>query len=160
MSRFRFVFVFTSLLAFAGCDAAAMPDAPEAEQAAAPEPDPEVKPLDRAAKFVDYNKAIEENPDLEVVTNDINAGDPISAAAQGYFNAASKLHVQEIQRQAEMMKVMSDNQTYPTFEQLKAAWQGQTFKGLKSWQMYAYNAETGQVVILSDPELQEAGQIN
>ena len=135
-----------------GCDPQAA-----VEDAVREQVEPEVKPLERVAPFVDYQVATAENPNLVVVENKINASDPISAATQGFFTV-SKVYVPVIEQQAQAHRALHGK--LPTFEELKVEFDeaNQQFKGLKPWQMYAYDAETGRAMILSDPEAEAAAK--
>ena len=116
----------------------------------------EEKPFERRAQFVDRQTALLDNPRLVEVENEINAVDPLSAVSQGYFKGASDVTVMQIEHQARLSQAM--NGRFPTFNEIKSDFDnvGAKFTGLKPWQMYAYDAETGKVTILSDPDAEMA----
>lgn len=132
------------------------PPAAEPQQKA----EEEVKPLEREARLVDKQAAMAENPKLVEVTNTIDAVDPVSAATQGYFAGVNKALIPMIEREVVAFEI--ENNRNPTFDELKSRLDrgGVKLLGLKSWQMYAYDESDGTITVLSDPDLEAAGQIN
>ena len=124
-------------------------------------PDPGYKPpFAREAELVDLQTAKSENPNLEEVENSINASDPLSAYAQAGSAAVSKVMVPVIESEAQAFRALNDR--YPTADELRERFQnaGTKITGLKPGQMYGYDAETGKVTILLDPEAAEAAKVN
>ncbi len=108
------------------------------------------------AQVVDKQVAMAENPNLFETENGINAMDPVSAASQSYFNLASRIHLANFKHQIDIMQALNDR--YPTFDEFSEMMQTQDveFKGLKPWQMYAYDSSDGTVCILEDPDVKRA----
>ncbi len=128
------------------------PAQPAASTPAQTKPEP-TKPTHfqkRIAQLVDKKQAMQENPDLIEVKNEIKAGDPITAVAQGYFAAASLAHVTALQHEVDLQRALNDKA--PTFAEFKAMFDrhGIQLKGLYEWQMYAYDDQTGTISILED----------
>ena len=103
-------------------------------------------------RLVDKNKALAENPKLVEVENTINASDPFTAAAQSYFTIGSRAHVLAFKHNVDIYKATNDrNPTFTEFEQMiKQA--NVELKGLKPWQAYAYDDQSGAISILEDPD--------
>ncbi len=126
--------------------------APAQPQAAAEEKP--VKPthfLKRVAELVDKRKAMEENPDLvELDRNRITAGNYLSAVGQGYFAAASRVQLLNLQNAVQQLHALNDR--YPTFEEFRDLLKqtGVKLGNLYEYQMYAYDDETGEISILED----------
>ena len=103
------------------------------------------------SRFVDRKKAVAENPNLVETTNRITASDPLSTAGQGFFAATSQLSVMTIQHNIEIMKVIEDRN--PTFEEMDKMLKDNhiELKGLYSYQVYAYDAQTAIICVMEDP---------
>jgi hypothetical protein len=129
---------------------------PPAPQQAAPEPAPEqpkkVPITKREARLVDKNKAMQANPELIEVENKITGSDPLTAVAQSYFTIGSRAQVTALQHNIRIQRELNDR--WPTFEdfqqQLKQT--NVVLSALYPYQMYAYDDQTGGIVILEDPE--------
>jgi len=156
-------------IALAGCadrvpdenpegDAAPEAQAPGAAAAPAqdnnaPQEDAADKPVPitkREAKLVDKKQALQENPALVEVENKITAGDTLTAVAQSYFTIGSKAQVLAMQRSIQIQKEL--NNRWPTFEEFEKSLKqaGVQLQGLYAYQMYAYDEDTGGIVILED----------
>lgn len=175
MSRYRLAWTATLLLICCGCPGAAFdppakseavaenpaepapasPDNPVAMPAAAPAPEqPPPNALQREAEFVDRNAYLREHPEaIEKEKNIINASDPFTASAQGYYAAVSTLTVSAYKHDIDLWKAMNDNK-WPTFEAYKAIldMHDVKLKGLRKNQVYAYDDQTGSISILEIPE--------
>jgi len=121
---------------------------------AAPAAQEEKKPnaLQREAKLVDRNQWLKDNPDgTEIEKNVINASDPFSATAQGYFAAASQLTISALKHDLDLWHTL--NEKWPTFAEYQEILtkHGVKLKGLKKGQVYAYDDQTGNVSILQEP---------
>ena len=103
-------------------------------------------------KLVDKSKALAENPKLIEVVNKTNASDPWSAAAQSYFTIGSKAHMLAFKHTIDLHKAEHDKN--PTFEQFDTMMKSANvkLKGLYPWQVYAYDAKDGSIVILENAE--------
>ncbi len=130
--------------------AAEQPEAPASAPAAKPEPTKPTHFQKRVAQLVDKNQALKENPELILVKNEMKAGDPLTAIAQGYFAAASMAHIAALQHEVDLQRALNDKA--PTFAEFKGMFDrhGIQLKGLYEWQMYAYDDQTGTMSILED----------
>jgi len=108
-------------------------------------------------KLVDKKQALTENPALIVTTNRINATDPVSAAAQGYFAIGSQAQLLNLKHQIDILKADNDNKP-PSFAQFNDLLVQNNVKlaGLYRWQVYAYDDEAGDIVILEDHAMKKA----
>ncbi len=112
-------------------------------------------------KIVDRNKAMTENPKLVEVVNDTNASDPLSAISQTYFSATSRINKMQMEYNARLQANLNadgaEDPKPPTFEEFNASakMNSNNVKGLKPWQVYAYDESTGKVTILEDRELKK-----
>jgi len=108
-------------------------------------------------KLVDKKQALAENPALIVTTNRINASDPVSAAAQGYFAIGSQAQLLNLKHQVDILKADNNNKP-PSFAQFNDLLQqnGVKLAGLYRWQVYAYDDEAGDIVILEDHAMKKA----
>lgn len=122
---------------------------PGAGEAAAPQE--EVKPFERVFDLVDKNVAMAENPNWQVTDNSMNASDPWTAAAGAYFSAASRVHVSALKHEVDLMEALHGRK--PTYAEFKAALDRSNvkLKGLYPWQVYAYDDQSGEIVVLTDP---------
>ncbi|WP_437224753.1 hypothetical protein SH661x_003768 [Planctomicrobium sp. SH661] len=138
-------------------DEAAAPGAPAAAPAA-PNPGGGAAslPMDNT-KLVDKKAALAANPALIETQNRINASDPVSAAAQGYFAIGSKAQMLNLQNQINVIKADNNNKP-PSFAQFEDLLRqnGVQLKGIYRWQVYAYDDEKGDIVILEDHAMKKA----
>lgn len=114
-----------------------------------------VKILEREARFVEYDAAMEENPNRFEAVNGIAAQDPLSAVTQGFFAGASRIETLGREHELEILKQLTgDGEDYPTYDEYREHLKsnGVVMKGLKPYQMYAYKPEEGKIVILEDPD--------
>jgi hypothetical protein len=128
--------------------------APPAEPAVkAPDPIPFTK---REAALVDKKQALSENPKLVEVENKINATDPLTAVAQGYFSIGSRANVLAMEHTIKTMHAL--NERYPTFAEFEDLMKknGARLGQLYQWQMYAYDDATGTISILEDRAVKKA----
>lgn len=107
-------------------------------------------------KIVDMKKAMAENPGWVVTENRINAMDPVTAASQAYFALPSKAQMLNMKHQIDIIK--ADTGRQPTFEEFsKLLGENQVkLKGIYRWQVYAYDDEKGDIVILENREMKRA----
>lgn len=120
-----------------------------AGQAAAPA-GPLHGPPDIEARIVDKKKALEERPHLFVTVNSITANDPIFAPAQGLRAAGSRVEMIAFQNTINIHKATNDK--FPTYAEFMEYYKGANVKlvGLKPWQIYAYDEETGTICLMED----------
>ena len=138
-------------------EATAASETPPAAEGAASEP--AAAPLqgeaaipDVSAKIVEKSKALEEKPHLVEVQNTIRGSDPLTAYADAYFSAASRVETLAFTQQIQIHQATHDK--YPTFDEFMGYYKqaGVELKGVKPWQMYAYDPADGSIVILEDRE--------
>ena len=135
----------------AGGDAPAQADQPDAEP-------PKQNALQREARLVDRSSYLQEHPNaVELEKNVINASDPLTASAQGYFAGVSSLMISAYEHDLRLQKALNDDKwpTYDAYKQILDT-HGVKLKGLKKGQVYAYDDQTGQISILELPD-EEAG---
>jgi hypothetical protein len=106
------------------------------------------------AKVVDYKKAIAENPNLVVVKNEVRGNDPITVAGSAYIAASSRANAANFQHEIDILRALNDGK-YPTFEEYQAHAKRHNirFSELPAYQMWGYDDQTGQVMILQDQAL-------
>ena len=126
--------------------------------------EPEVRP--QAAKgnvfqrndrgLVDMREAMSENPKLYKTTNKSVAGDYLTAVKDAGFAGASSAQASALRHDLDIWKAANDR--WPTYEEYRDQWKntGQGLAGLKPYQMWAYDDETGEVAILEDPDEKKA----
>jgi len=136
------------------------PLAPAANAAPAAAPGPAAGEAGLAkdnTKLVDKKQALAENPNLIVTTNRIDASDPVSAAAQSYFAIGSRAQLYNLKHQIDILKADNNNKP-PSFAQFNDLLRQNNVKlaGLYRWQIYAYDDETGDIVILEDHAMKKA----
>lgn len=104
------------------------------------------------ARIVDKQQVLADNPDLVQVENGISAKDPFTAASQSYFNLASRAELLAFQHNIQVYYFANDER-YPSYEQFMDLFRtsGVKLRGLKPWQMYAYDSSDGTICILEDP---------
>jgi hypothetical protein len=182
VTRFPAGCVLTACLVWSGCPGAAFSPpadnapaapapnaaAPAADGAPAPEqpPEPAAEPsqpaaepdrpnaLQREAVLVDRRAYLEAHPEsVELEKNVIDANDPFTASAQGYFAAVSSLTKSAYEHDLRLQKALN-NDKWPSFDAYKAIldMHGVKLKGLKKNQVYAYDDQTGKISILELPE--------
>lgn len=129
---------------------------PPAPQQVAAEPAPEqpkkVPITKREARLVDRNKAMQENPALIEVENRITGSDPLTAVAQSYFTIGSRAQVLNLKHNIDIMHAAEGR--WPTFAEFEQSLKQHNVQltALYPYQMYAYDDQTGGLVILEDPE--------
>lgn len=133
-----------------GAVAAQPPDQSGGE--AAPAGQANIAPQD-VKTLVDARQARAQNPKLVEVENRINATDPVSAAGSAYFAITTRAQLLNMEHAIKIYKADNDNKHPPFAEfsrMLKDA--NVELKGLYRWQVYAYDDQTGELLILEDPD--------
>lgn len=130
--------------------AAVQPAAPEGQAAAAPPKIDQGVP-DIEARIVDKHKALAERPHLVETENRITASDPVFAPLQGLRAAGSRAEILAFTHTIEIHKATNDR--YPTYDEFMNYYRDAhvQLKGLKPWQVYAYDESTGTVTLMEDP---------
>lgn len=101
-------------------------------------------------KLVDKRKALADNPALIEVENKINAGDPLTAASQSYFNLGSRANILNFQHNLQIWEAAEGRK--PTFDEFNTMFKqaNADLKGLYPWQVYAYDDQDGSICVLED----------
>jgi len=139
--------------------AAAPPAAPPAAAApggqAAVQAAPNTIGSDLVARIVDKQKALLERPQLFETQNRITANDPIFAPAQGLRAAGSRAEMLAFESTIQLHKAQYDK--FPTYEEFMDYYKQAhvQLKGLKPWQVYAYDETTGTISLMEDPQEKE-----
>jgi len=112
-------------------------------------------PPDIDARIVDKKKALVERPQLVETTNKITASDPIFAPLQGLHAVGSKAEMLAFTHTIQIHQATNDK--YPTFDEFMDYYKQAhvELKGLKPWQVYAYDEDTGTVSLMEDPTEKE-----
>ncbi len=103
------------------------------------------------ARLVEWPKAKQQNPNLEVVENKVTGGDPISIAASAYVSLASKRSRLNFQHQLNLLKEINEGNP-PTFKQFTdlANQLRIQFQNQPPYRYYGYDTQTGGIVVLED----------
>ena len=135
------------------------------EEVAVEEPEPEeeeAKPAKGGNVFarndrglVNMREAMEANPKLFKTVNGSGSNNYLVALKDSGFAATSK--VQTSYLTYDLRAFQAEHGRLPTFEEFKARWEAtpQNLAGLKPYQMYAYDDETGEIALLEDPDERE-----
>jgi hypothetical protein len=131
-------------------------------QAAAPAPQPAAAPAaaaprgadaipDMEAQIVDKQQALAQNPALVETSNKMNTTDPILAISGAYFSAASRVEIIAFQHNIDIWKAANDDR-YPSYQEFMDMYRTANvkFKGVKPYQVYAYDQSDGTICILED----------
>ena len=97
--------------------------AEEGEGGAPVADEPHQNAMQREAKLVDRNQWLADNPNWnEIEKNVINASDPLTATAQGYFAAGSQLTIVALKHDLEIWKNMpgNDGEKYPDLRRIRS----------------------------------------
>lgn len=89
-------------------------------------------------------------PNIVVVENKSQGGDPFSFAASAYVSVRSKASTLGMQQEIQHYKALNDK--YPTYDEFMAMMQKHRieFTMVYPYQRYGYNEDTGEIVILQD----------
>jgi hypothetical protein len=135
--------------------------APAPPQAGAPAQQPAAAPAaapqgadaipDIEAQIVDKQQALAQNPALVETSNKMNTTDPILAISGVYFSATSRLEIATFQHNIDIWKAANDDR-YPSYQEFMDMYRTARvkFKGVKPYQVYAYDQSDGTICILED----------
>lgn len=145
----------------AGCDDVP----PPAPQPQAAQPAPQVAPANQpapaqpdnkgligktTAEVVDLQAALAANPNLKERERGSLGGDPATQATNAYVYMTSTASTFGIQRALQLYQATNDRfPSFPEFQQMMRENQTE-FSAVYPWEMYAYDAKTGQIAILVD----------
>lgn len=105
-----------------------------------------------ATRIVDKQQALKDRPHLVETTNRITASDPVFAPLQGMFAVGSKAEILAFTHTIQIHQATHDR--FPTYDEFMDYYKQANvqLKGIKPYQMYAYDESDGSIVILEDPE--------
>lgn len=127
----------------------------------APEPAPEAKPkkgvIHQTTDEVVDAKEWLKKPGIEGKNGDTEGVDPYSQAASSYFTLAARASTLGLQSAIKNYRAINDR--YPTYEEFKQMMQESRieFAKLRWYEIYAYNEDTGKIMVLVDTVAQEEG---
>lgn len=102
------------------------------------------------AEIVDAKKAMAENPDLKVMETSNLGGDPLTQSANAAVYIPSRILMLNMQNTLKQFRALNDRwPNYAEFMEIVKQNNIQ-FNMLKRWQMYGYDAEKGEMMILQD----------
>lgn len=103
-------------------------------------------------QVVDLHEARAQNPNLKIVQQRAQGGDPISFALDAYVDVRSRVSVMGMQRDVQAHKALHDR--FPTYEEFVETMRrhGIQFTMVEPYRMYAYDEKTGEIVVLEDPD--------
>ncbi len=140
----RYTWIILVLFAISGCGDAGQSAAPQNNSTSSGVVGKTTK------EVVALETALAENKNLTIVENKVSGSDPVSLAATAYSAKTSEISILNFNRHLEMVK--AEKGRYPSFEEYQQT--PDEFKvplaQLPPFQMYAYDEENGQLVILED----------
>ncbi len=106
---------------------------------------------DVEARLVEWPKAKQETPGLEVVDNKAQGGDPLSFAASAYVTLASRAEVTNFKHNLDIMKAANEDRpvSFQQFKDLAKQCRIQ-FQNQPAYRYYGYDTQTGDIVVLED----------
>lgn len=128
--------------------------APPAEEPAAPKPAAKRWLINKVPwRIVDKNKAMAENPNYVVVQQvKADASDYFTAVSNAYVNAKTRIYLLNLRHDIDIQRAANDGK-WPTFEEFQKALKRNQIElnEMFPYQVYAYDDQTGEIVILEDP---------
>lgn len=102
------------------------------------------------AKVVDAQKALAENPGLVVLERKKLGDDPLTQGANAYVFVRSSVSTLGMQRAIQLYQ--AEHGKLPSYDDFMRIMQENRveFTMLYAWQMYGYDAQAGEIVILED----------
>lgn len=103
------------------------------------------------ARLVEWPKAKQQMPGLEVVENKVQGGDPISVAASAYVSLSSRAESLNFQHQLNIMKEINEGRpiSFKQFQDLARQCRIK-FQNQPAYRYYGYDSKTGGLVVLED----------
>lgn len=121
---------------------------------AAPAPAGERKGIigQKTDEVFDLHKLMQEKPHLVVASGKVSGSDPVSAAGSAYTTQVPELSTLGMRQLLDHRQILNDR--WPTYDEFMGMMRqhGIRFAQPPRYQMYAYDSETGQIVILEDPQ--------
>jgi len=120
---------------------------------AAPAQQPQVKTgiLGKVtAEIVDAKKALSENPDLIVLETSSLGGDSLTQSTNAVIYVPSRILMLNMKNTLNQYRALNDK--WPNYEEFMEIVKQNNiqFNMLKRWQMYGYDSEKGEMMILQD----------
>lgn len=102
------------------------------------------------AKIVDLAEA-KKNPKIVEVENKVTGSDPLTVSFNAYVSITSRASVLNFKHQMDILKETNDGK-YPTFKETEKLMKQLDIRlaELPPYQLYAYDAKTGGIVLLED----------
>jgi hypothetical protein len=139
--------------------------AAQAQQPAAvaqqPMPQPQAAPVNDGKGIIgkstnqvsEMRPLMAQNPNLKIVSNKAAGDDPLTFAASAYVTARSRASLFGFEGALKLYK--AEHERNPTYEEfIKMMRENHIeFTALYAWQVYAYDPQEGQIVILEDSSL-------
>ena len=126
--------------------------APDANAATAAPAQPSGSILGKTTKtFVDLAEA-KKNPKVVEVDNKVTGSDPLTVTFNAYVSATSRATVLNFKHQMDILRDTNDDK-YPTFKEAQKLMKQLNIElaaTLPPYQLYAYDAKTGGIVVIED----------
>ena len=126
--------------------------APDANAPAAVPAQPTAAVIGKTTKaLVDLAEA-KKNPKIVEVENNVTGSDPLTATFNAYVSITSRASVLNFKQQMDILKATNDDK-YPTFKEAQKLMKQLNIDlaaTLPPYQMYAYDAKTGGIVVVED----------
>ena len=140
-------------------------EAPAAESADTPEPAPAPQETPKpkkgvigqtTAQVVDAKEWLQK-PGIQAKDGKIEGVDPFSRTASGYFTLAAQTSTLGLQQAVQHYKALNDK--FPPYEEFMRMMQENRieFTKLRWYEIYAYNEDTGKILVLEDTVAKEEG---
>lgn len=151
--------IVLSTFVFCSCEDSKPPETPSQETAVEqPAPGETPPPAQKrenilgktTAEIVDAKKAMAENPDLKVMQTSSLGGDPLTQGANAAIYIPSRILMLNMQNTLKQFQALNDR--WPNYEEFMDIIKQNNiqFNMLKRWQMYGYDSEKGEMMILQD----------
>jgi hypothetical protein len=102
------------------------------------------------AEIVDAKKALADNPNLMILETSNLGGDPLTQGANSVIYVPSRILMLNMQNTLKQYKALNDK--WPNYEEFMDIVKQNNiqFNMLKRWQMYGYDSDKGEMMILQD----------
>ncbi|MDG2388765.1 MAG: hypothetical protein P8M30_05535 [Planctomycetaceae bacterium] len=102
------------------------------------------------ADIVDAKKALEENPSLVILETSNLGSDPLTQSTNAVIYVPSRILMLNMQNTLKQYRALNDK--WPNYEEFMGIVKQNNiqFNMLKHWQMYGYDSDKGEMMILQD----------
>ena len=102
------------------------------------------------AEIVDAKKALADNPNLVILETSNLGSDPLTQGANAVIYVPSRILMLNMQNTLKQYRALNDK--WPNYEEFMGIVKQNNiqFNMLKRWQMYGYNSDKGEMMILQD----------